>query len=273
MKKQIIISLSILLCGVIQSQEKGSFLHFNVGSGLNTLSYKLLDGTQKGQAGYTLNAAYSYFFTPHWGIQSGIGMQSFRSLSIQNDLSSDPDIDTDGQTYEFRTYTKNWQEKQQVLFVDIPLELQYKHSFSKKFGIIASAGAKLSYPIHASYKTSGGTLTTSGYYSQWDIELNDMPQHGFSTYTDFNGNSSLKPTYMGIAELGGTYKLSEKMDLYLGGYYNLGLNNVLKPGTAQLYQPDGVYNGVFATPQAKDVRPYSIGIKVGIYLKMCKKEA
>lgn len=272
MKKQTIIGLSILICGVIYSQEKGSFLHFNVGGGLNTLSYRLLDGTQKGQAGYTLDAAYSYFFSPHWGIQTGVGLQSFSSMSTQNYLSASPDVDTDGQTYEFRSFYKNWQEKQQALSIDIPLELQYKHSFGKKFGIIASAGAKISFPISASYKTSGGTLTTTGYYSQWDVELSDMPEHGFSTFTDFKGNLSLKPAYMGIADLGGLYKLSEMMDLYFGGYFNYGLNNVVTPGTNRMFQPIGIYNGVFASAQTNDVKTFSIGLKVGIYLKMCKKK-
>lgn len=272
MKKQTIIGLSILICGVMQSQEKGSYLHFNVGGGLNTLSYRLLDGTQKGQAGYTLNAAYSYFFSPHWGIQTGVGLQSFSSMSTQNYLSASPDIDTDGQTYEFRSFYKNWQEKQQALSIDIPLELQYKHFIGKKFGIIASAGAKISFPISAGYKTSGGTLTTTGYYSQWDVELSDMLEHGFSTFTDFKGNLSLKPAYMGIADLGGLYKLSEMMDLYFGGYFNYGLNNVLTPGTNRMFQPNGVYNGVFASAQTNDVKTFSIGLKVGIYLKMCKKK-
>lgn len=273
MKKHTILGLSILICGVMQSQEKGNYLHFNVGGGMNTLSYKLLDGTQKGQAGYTLNAAYSYFFTPQWGIQTGVGLQSFSSMSTQNDLSASPDVDSDGHGYEFRSLYKNWQEKQQALMIDIPLELQYKHPIGKKFGIIASAGAKISFPINASYKTSDGTLTTTGYYSQWDIELSDMPQHGFSTFTDFKGNLSLKPAYMGIADLGGMYKLSEKMDLYFGGYFNYGLNNVIRPGTNLQFRPNGVYNGVFASTQTKDVKTFSIGLKVGIYLKVSKNKS
>jgi hypothetical protein len=62
MKKQIIIGLSLLICGMIPAQETGSYLHFNVGGGLNASSYKLLDGTQKGQVGYTLHVAYQWGF-------------------------------------------------------------------------------------------------------------------------------------------------------------------------------------------------------------------
>jgi OmpA-OmpF porin, OOP family len=270
MKKQIIIGLSILFSVVIQSQEKVSFLTFNGGGGLNALSYNLLDGTQKGRTGYTLNAAYSYFFTPQWGIQTGIGLQSFGSLSTQSYLYASPDVDSDSQTYEFRSNYNNWQEKQQALFIDIPLELQYKLPIGKKFGMMASAGAKISFPISARYTTSGGTLTTTGYYSQWDVELSNMPQHGFSTYTDFKGNLSLKPAVMVIAELGGLYKLTPSADLYVGAYFNYGINNVITPDAKQLYQPEGLYSGLLASDQVNSVRPVSVGLKMGVYLKVGK---
>lgn len=273
MKRQIIIGLSILICGVLQSQETGSYLHFNVGGGLHNLSYNLQDGTQKGQAGYTINAAYSYFFAPQWGVQAGIGLQSFNALSTLNYISGSTVVDMDGDSYEFRSNYNNWQEKQDAFFFDIPVVLQYRHSISKKIGIIASVGGKISFPVSAGYKTSGGTLTTTGYYSQWDVELSDMPQHGFSTFTDFKGNLSLKPAYMGIVDLGGLYKISEKIELYLGGYLNYGLNNLITQGTKLMYQPDGVYNGVFASTQTSEVKPISFGLKVGVYLRLSKNKS
>lgn len=268
MKKQIILGLSILISGILHSQEKESYFHINVGGGLTNLSYNLLEGTQKGQLGYALNGAYSYYLTPQWGIQAGVGLQSYSSQSTQTYMLSNSDVDTDGETYEYRSYFNNWQEKQQALFLDIPLELQYKRTFGKKLGIVAAAGAKISIPIRASYKTSGGELTTAGYYSQWNIELNNMPQHGFSTFTNFNGNLSLKPAYFGIADVGGLYKLSEKVNLYIGGYFNYGLNNLITPSTKQMYQPDGVYNGVLTSSQTLEVQPISAGIKVGFYLEL-----
>jgi len=269
MKKQIILGLTLLIYGALQAQETGNYLNFNVGGGIHNLSYNLQNGTQKGQFGYTINAGYSYFFTPQWGLHTGIGFQSFNSLSTLNYLSSTPDIDTDGQNYTFKANYKNWQEKQHALFVDIPLTIQFKLPVTDKIGILTSVGGNISFPVNASFKTVGGEFVTTGYYSQYNAELSDMPQHGFSTITKkFTGSQSLKTSYMAIADLGGLYKLNEKVDLYGGAYINYGLNNILNPNSKLVYQPaqpTAIYNGVFASSLTKNVVPISIGLKVGVY--------
>jgi outer membrane protein OmpA-like peptidoglycan-associated protein len=274
MKKQFILVLGLLMYVALQAQEKGSYIDLNVGGGFHNLSYTLQNGTEKGQFGYTLNAGYSYFFTPEWGLHTGLGLQSFNSLSTLNFLSSTPDvIDADGQSYTFKANYMNWQEKQQVLFVDLPLEIQYKHSIGNKIGLLAGVGGKISMPIMGNYKAAGGEFVTTGYYQQYNVELSDMPQHGFSTFTNgFSGNFSVKPSFMAIADIGGLYKLSEGLDLYVGAYVNYGLNNILKADSKLIYQPDGLYNGLFASNQTNSVTPISIGLKVGLSLSLGGEE-
>ena len=271
MKKQLILVVTLLIYGALQAQETGNYLNFNVGGGIHNLSYSLPNviGTQKGQFGYTINAGYSYFFTPQWGLHTGLGFQSFNSLSTLNYLSSTPDIDTDGKSYTFKANYKNWQERQQALFVDIPLTIQFKMPLSKKMGLLTSVGGNISFPVNSGFKTTGGELVTTGFYPQYNAELYDLPQHGFSTMTKtFTGNQSIKTAYMAIADLGGLYKLNEKLDLYGGAYINYGLNNILKPDTKLVYQPaqpNGIYNGVFASGLTTNVVPISVGLKVGVY--------
>jgi len=274
MKKQIIIALSLLIFGFIQAQKTENYIHFNIGTGEQNLSYKLQNGTKKAQFGYTINAAYSHFFSSDWGVQTGLGLQSFNASSTLNYQSSTPNVvDIMGDSYEFRNNYKNWKEKQQTLFIDIPLEAQYRYLFSPKLRVLASAGAKISIPVQASYKTVGGEMVTTGYYSKWNVVLHDLPQYGFSTYTNsYNGNLSLKPAYMAIADLGGLYKLSEKLELYVGGYFNYGLNNIQKASTQLLYQSDGVYYGLLGSNQTSKVRPIAFGLKVGVYWKVEQKK-
>jgi len=269
MKKQIIIGVSLLVFGTLKAQYTKQYVHFDVGGGLHNLEYNLQNGTQKGQLGYTADVAYSYFFKPSWGIKTGIGVQAYGAQSTLNFLSATPAVDTDGDTYEFRTNYKNWQEEQHALFVEVPLELQFRHFFSKKVGLLASVGAKVSIPVLASYKTSGGSMVTTGYYSKWNVELYKMPQHGFTTLTNaYSGNLSLKTAYSGIADLGCLYTLSKEMSLYMGAYVNYGLNNILTPDTKQIYQADGVYNGVFASNQLTKLNPFAVGVKVGVCWKL-----
>lgn len=269
MKKQIIIGLSLLIFGLLQAQENEQYFHLNVGGGINNLSYQLSDGVQKAQTGYTINAAYSYFFTPKWGIQTGIGVQLFGSLGTINLLTTEPKVDQEGDKYDLRTNYGNWQENQNALFFEIPLVAQFKSTLSQKFRLLASAGFKIGIPISTSYKTTGGMIQTTGFYKEWNVELSDLPQYGLSTTsTSFQGNYSLKTTGMAVADLGTLYKLSNKADLYIGAYFNYGLTNVLNPDSKLIYQQDGKYNGILASNQTSIVKPTSLGVKVGIYWQL-----
>ena len=271
MRRHITIVLILLFCSMLQAQEKQQYLHLTVGGGLHNLSYDLQNGTQSGRFGNSINAGYSYFFTKHWGVQSGLGLQWFNARSTINYFSATPQVDIDGENVEFRANYNNWQEKQQALFMDIPLTLQYRHTLSNKISLQGSVGGKISIPISTRFKTTGGSITTTGYYAQLNAELSDLPEYGFATITDsYNGKLSLRPSYMAIADLGGLYTLSPKIDLYVGAYINYGLNNILKADAKEIYQLDGVYNGVLASTQTTKVTPVSVGIKVGVYFSLAK---
>lgn len=290
MKKQIIIGLSLIACITMKAQiapevqkakktpeihAKGSYLHFNVGGGLHNFSYDLQNGTrQDAKIGYTINAAYSYFFSSHWGFQTGIGAQTISGLSTLNYMTSIPATDASG-TYDLHTYYRNWQEKQEVILADIPLVLQYRHSIGRNFGIIASAGGKVSLPIYSKLKSVGnGSIETLGYFAQVNGELSNVPQYGLTSITNIpKGNLSLNTSYMGVADLGGLIRLTDRTDLYIGGYVNYGLNNILKSGTKEIYQSDGAYNGIFASNQTSKVTPITFGVKIGLYLQMGKKDS
>lgn len=273
MKTKFIVGLCLMSCMTVKAQEPGSVFHFNVGAGNHDLSYDLLDGKKDLiLPDYTINAAYSYFFTPNWGIQTGVGAQTFSGLSTLSTMTSTPRVDESG-SFDFRTYYQDWQEKQFAVLVDIPLQFQYRTQLSDNFGLIAALGGRVSLPVYSIYKYGGnGSIETRGYFPQVNGELSNAPQHGFSTINTVpQGDITLKTLYSGAADLGALIKLSEKTDLYIGGYLNYGFNNCMTPGTVDVYQ-DGVYNGYLASNRVSEAKPISYGIKVGIYLSTRKKD-
>jgi len=270
--RKIVLGLGLLMSVLLQAQYSEQFLHFNAGGGMHGMSYNIPNGTQKLGAGFTFNSAYSYFFAPNWGLQTGIGIQSFGASSVINLTTEMPDVDSEGDTYQLMTYYRNWQESQRALLLDIPLSVQFRYPISQKIRLLTSAGAIVSMPVSATFKTKGGEIQTVGNYPQWHLELTDIPTEGYTTTTQqYSGKFSLKPVYMGTIDIGMLYKLSEKMDLYVGGYANYGLNNAITPDTKYMYQKDGLYNGLFASEQVNDVKPISVGVKVGIYWQLTKK--
>jgi len=273
MKNKIIIVLSLLASVMIQAQEPTQYLHFSVGGGLNNLSYTVPNGSQTGRVGYTINGAYSYFFTPNWGLQAGLGIQSFGSISKLNYFTTAPAIDSEGDAFEFRSQYANWQEKQNALFIEIPIAAQYRYTINEKFGLIGSLGAKMALPVYATYNTFGGQIKTTGYYKQWDLEVSDLPEQGFSTITNsFTDKISLNPVFMGLVDFGGLYKLSSNLELYAGAYFNYGFNKAKASDTKAIYELNGVYNGMLASNQVQNVKPVSLGLKVGIYLQIGKQK-
>ncbi len=274
MKNRIIVfSLSLFISALLQAQYSEQYLHLNAGGGMHELSYKTPVGTQKSAAGFSLNAAYSYFFAPNWGVQTGIGLQSYGASSVLNFTTEMAYTDSEGDNYQLMTYYRNWEERQRALLLSIPLAMQFRYPISQKFKLLAAVGANISMPISTKFKTTGGEIETTGMYPQWHLELTDIPAEGFSTTTqNYSGKNKLKAVAMGTVDLGMLYKLTPKMDLYVGAYANYGLNNALTPNTKQIYQKDGSYNGLFASEQVKEVKPIAAGVKIGVYWQLTKKQ-
>jgi OmpA-OmpF porin, OOP family len=261
----------LLISISLRAQDSKHYLHFDVGGGIHDLNYGVSSGTVKAGYGYSASVGYSYFFGAHWGLQAGVAIQSFEAQSTINGLLTMSAVDSKGDAYQFRNQYTNWQEKQQALFVDLPLTVQYRHFFNKNIGLLVSVGGKVSIPVSGSYKTTGGEMRTTGYYSQWNAELYDLPLHGFTNYSSaFSGDLSLKTAFSGIADVGCLVKLTDKMSLYLGGYLDYGLNSIISARTNPVYQPDGTYNGMLASDLVKNVKPIAFGLKVGICRQMGK---
>lgn len=259
--------------GAIKAQDKAKSVYFNVGSGFHNLKYDLANGQHENKMGYTLNLGYNTFFSTNWGVKTGIGLRTFRSNATLNYQTSATSKDTDGESFEFRTKYADWKEKQNILLLDIPLGLIYQLPVCEKWNLQFSFGPKLSFPVKAKHQTTGGSIETTGYYPQYNVVLSGMPQHNFKTLTEFPENDiSMKTVISAFADFGGSYKLSEKLDLYLGAYADYGLNNAIDAQKKPLYQEDGVYNGVLSSDQTDKVKLMTFGFKIGLNLNLGAKE-
>jgi OmpA-OmpF porin, OOP family len=273
MRNTIVYSLALLFSGVVHAQETGHYLKFDLGGGQHRINYSPENGTIKPGLGVTGNIMYNYFWGANWGLGAGVGLNTYKSTATINYRSSTPSVDTEGDNYDYRAYYSNWQECQNLLMLDFPLALNYRHQFGSKLGMLVSGGTKISFPVKSFYETVGGEVTTAGYYPQWDVELNGMPQHGFDTYNEFpDSEMDSKVNFSAYADLGALYKLSEKVDFYIGAYANYGLTDVSNAGNRDVYSVnDGIYNGVLASNQVSRAHLLSVGVKVGINLHLLSK--
>lgn len=273
MKKLLFISLLLWGIAATQAQDKSQSLYFNAGSGFHNLKYDLQNGTHENSMGYNLNLGYNYFFSENWGFGAGLGFESFESKATLNYQTSNLSTDTDGQSFEFRAQYADWQEKQSILLLDIPLSFIYQKEMSEKLKFQFSIGPKISFAVQSNYKTAGGTIETTGYYPQYNVILYGMPQHNFTTLTSFpKSDISLNPVVSAFSNMGCLYKLNNSMDLYAGVYFDYGLTNMIDAQDKFLYQEDGIYNGVFSSDLTNKVNLFAFGFKIGINLRLGTKE-
>ncbi len=265
----------LLIIGIISinAQDKGHYFQINGGVGLHNLQYDLPNGSVKNNIGFTGNFEYSYFFTNNWGIGTGLGIQTYKASSTINYLEEISSTDIDGESYQYRTYFNDWEETQNLLFLDIPIGVKFQNKINSKWKFFSGLGGKISLPISATYEITGGSIETRGYYPQYDAELFGMSQHGFDTYTSFpNGDININPAYSAFLDLGALYALNNKLDLYLGAYLNYGLNNIIDESDAMILTEDKVYSNTFESNQTDKVIPISFGVKVGISMHKKTKE-
>ena len=270
--------------------DQGSSLQFYLGGGYSSMGYRLQDGKNLGHIGGELSARYAYFFTPEWGLGVGVDFSTYGSRGKLNTmLQWDGQVDTDGESYNHRAVTHDWKEDQRTYMLSIPLTAQYQHRFNDKVGVFAALGGFVGFPLISNYRLFSGALEHRGYYPQWNLELYDLGNHDF--YTEYIGESfskeshrlSLKQIAAGVkVDLGVIIPLNNKLDLFAGVYGSVTCNDLQSEQHELGWQQTSftdyrqhafmpTYEGIANSTHTDAIRPWSVGVKVGIHFRPTKK--
>lgn len=271
--------------------DQGSSLQFYLGAAYTSMGYKLQEGKNLGHVGGEISVRYAYFFTPEWGLGLGVDFSTYASSAkLNTTIQWDNQADSDGELYNHRAVTHDWQENERTYMLSIPLTVQYQHRFNDKIGIFAALGGFVGLPLIANYNLVSGSVEHRGHYPQWDLELYNLPNHDF--YTESIGDAfskeqhklSLKQIAAGVKlDMGVIVPLSKQLDLFAGVYGSVVCNDIQveqhELGWQQsaftdyrqhAFMPE--YQGLVNSTYTNAVRPWAVGIKVGIHFRPAKKE-
>ena len=270
--------------------DQGSSLQFYLAGGYSSMGYSLRGGQNLGHAGGEVSARYAYFFTPEWGLGIGVDFATYGSRAkLKTTLQWDGQTDTEGEPYDHRAVTHNWQEEQRTFMVSIPLTAQYQHRFNDQVGIFAAIGAFVGMPVLSNYHLVSGAVEHRGYYPQWNLELYDLPDHDYYTerigpdFPKTQHKLSLKQLAAGVkADLGVIIPLTRQLDLFAGVYASVVCNDMQSKQHDLGWQQAGLtgyqqhafmpeYEGLANSSHAKGLRPWGVGIKVGVHFRPAKK--
>ena len=194
--------------------------------------YKLPDGRLQMKPSLGAELGLQVRLNNHLKILTGVEAFRYQTKATlaDNKVYSHHTVDDMGSSFEYRVVTSNYAETQTFTSLRVPLVLQYVAGNLQKTQWYFNLGGKFVLPATIAVKASVAKLTTTGYYPDVHAEVHDLPQHGFGTLNNWqgNGNYSTKQGWILTAGTGFSFKLtpSGATRLYAGVYADYGLGNL-----------------------------------------------
>ena len=258
------------------------------GGGVSSLGYSLEGGKAGIGAAFTAGAGYTWFFKPWMGLQVGLSftrVASTASLTEQMSWTTfqdgSPLTDYMGEAYTHHANFDGWKEKQESYLFEIPIGLRFKYRKESDdlAGLHAGAGIKLAVPFLSNYKHTAGSISHSGWYEQWQLELHDIPNRfetePFTIPQEESIGSKLNAINAEVyGELGTTIRVSEQTELIVAAYGQYMLNNFCSvklddrqplgfanATNGYTFMPE--YRGLIGTDKVGAMHPWEAGLKIG----------
>lgn len=264
---------------------KGHYIQALVGLGYSSMGYSLKDGRNMGDVGGQLQLQYAYYFHENWGVTAGVGFSAYGSQSVLNTTKTWNDQgDSDGEQYNHNAIARDWKELQSMHTVDIPVGIQCQYPLPNTTSrLYAGIGMRLGVPVMSTYKLKSGSVEHTGYYPFSHATISNLPDRDFYTEqaADFAAEKQrllLGKVAVGVmADLGVMIPATDQIDIMLGAYAQVVCNDMRdystelgwrQPSAAIEYRRHEfmpAYEGLIAASDyASAVRPWQVGVKVGI---------
>ncbi len=271
----IIVSQAIgiaLFSAAILPQAGAQGLTIGLDGGWQGTQYTLLNGRNKPLPAGSVALLYTFGLGGNWGLITGITAGVYRTqATLPNGTSfSYYQIDDEGSAFQYGMKTRGYTETQQFLAAGVPLQIQF-HTTGPASQWYINAGGKFIFPSSDNVTITAQQLTLSGYYPDYDINVSNVPQHGFGTINNWKASTTavLRPSAALTAATGLSFLLSPGTRLYTGLYAEYGLTDLKSRNDSMpfvTYSPTGITaikaSGVLNTQNAGPMKMFAIGVQV-----------
>lgn len=251
-------------------KKPGMFVGFSLGPSQSqivntgTLSVsELLSGKKSSFFG---SVDIGYFFSRYFGLSSGIGFNSYKSLlslkTYQNKVNA---VDSENEAYELRVSGSDIKETQKVAFLTIPILINLRLPLSKMIGFFLQPGVNLAVPLSKNYQSSG-TFTYQGFYPAYNVVLQNLPDYGFPSdlKSESDGVLEMKPvSFSAIVSAGFDFLIQNKLQFGIAACYDKSLSGISQypsPADFQLSSEVSKINSFMGG--SSKVTSQSMGIKI-----------
>lgn len=251
------------------SQEKKSSISVQAGYNFTGFNYDYNNKSVKDESGFNLGLEYNYKLNPKWSVGAGITYLKLDSKLHLNQLEgSYQSIDIENDAFDFKYKASNISEKYKTESIQIPIFARYEGVTKTTF--YAQAGITFGFAVKGTYHQTIEALKTSGYYPEYNVELNEPLFMGFGTFENQSSSGKLdfETTYIANVEVGLKHQFNNNKPIYIGLFFDYGLNNMLSKSDNELvgYQTNQPtefnLESVSKSKFAETMRMSSFGIKL-----------
>lgn len=229
----------------------------------------------KGDLGYSFNVGYFHSLNSSFKIKTGLGVSGYKN-TLQGNGNIPPQIftDVDNDPYTENLILTNVENNSSPTYLSIPAIFEYGQTNINKTGFYVNIGFMYSFLFNDSFKP-GGSYTTTAYYDQWGLTLENIEELGLYTEKNLESNGTFRKNNLSV--LGGvgiTVPISSVVIFKAGFVGNLGLTDI---GNNQPVQTDSdplsaeafefrsryVNNSLAVT---KGTKTRQIGFEFGLYI-------
>ena len=200
------------------------------GGGLGTMNYKLSSGKKNLGFGGEFGLGYSCLFKEKMGFYIGADLSFYNTKATLDNMKivTANLTDNEGDRFDMHTTLNKYKESLNAMFLNIPIMFHFQAGAKHRFYVMA--GVKVGVPISGKFKVSDATITNEAYYPEYDNWLKNQEFAGYGTFKNMSSNrkQEFKISAAIALEIGGKWKLGEKLALYTGAYFDYGLNNIAK---------------------------------------------
>ncbi|MDR2847584.1 MAG: hypothetical protein LBV39_00615 [Bacteroidales bacterium] len=244
----------VLLFGFTNAKGQGTPEYMiYAGGGYSSLLYQPVVGNKTFlNGGGLVGVGFNYLVNTRIGIGFGVEA-SFYSAATKANNSTPADVALNGLTYT----VSDFKEKQQVMLLNVPVMLQYRHSVNlHKFYV--AAGVKIGvYSLLSNYSHKGAGLQVFQPESETAQQL---------TVSGLSGDFQIRtPAIIPSLEVGMRWRFNKNHRLYTGIYIDYGVQDIRKEKndapfvTYNRTEPEiSTINNVITT--ADKVNPLAVGI-------------
>ncbi len=270
-----VIGIAICLTAFI-AQAGAQGLTIELDGGLQGMQYPLTGGSVKLLPGGSLGLLYTIRLKGPLDLITGItgGVYRTQASLPSGTVFTNYQVDNEGSAFQYNMKAEGYKETQRFIAAGIPLLVQYQSSGAGTRWYL-NAGGKIFFPSPASTQISAQQLKLSGYYPDYNINVSNLPQHGFGVLNNWKSTAStvLKPAAALSASTGFSFGLSGGMRLSIGLFVDYGLTALKSKSDSMplvTYSPNGVSSikgsSVLNMPGAGSAKLLAFGVQLRLTL-------